>query len=332
MALAGAATVRLRNAVEQALSTCEPGDRVLVACSGGPDSLALAAATGWVAQRLGLFAGAVVIDHQLQDCSGQIASWAGDVCGRLGLRPVEVIAVRVDGDGGLEAAARDARYAALTTQAQTLGATVVLLGHTRDDQAETVLLRLTRGSGARSLAAMAAVNGLWHRPFLEIPRAVVHESAHEVLGELGERAWRDPQNADPRFARVRVRHLLESLGDALGPGVVVGLSRSASMLRDDADALDELTTALFENAVTNGAGELSVATADLDGIPRAIRTRLLRAMCISAGVTSGDLTRDHVRAVDRLLTDWSGQGPAFLPGGVQALRTYDRLTVIRPIH
>ena len=114
MALACAATVLIRNAVTRALSNCEPGDRVLVACSGGPDSLALAAATGWAAQRLGLFAGAVIVDHQLQEGSAQIAAWAAKVCERLGLNPASVVAVRVDGSGGLEAAARDARYAALT--------------------------------------------------------------------------------------------------------------------------------------------------------------------------------------------------------------------------
>ncbi|GDX31105.1 tRNA(Ile)-lysidine synthase [Actinomycetes bacterium] len=329
MAPAGEATVLIRNAVTRALGECEPGDRVLVACSGGPDSLALAAATGWAAQRLGLLAGAVIVDHQLQEGSAQIAAWAARVCERFGLSPASVVAVRVDGSGGLEAAARAARYAALTESAERLGSTVVLLGHTQDDQAETVLLRLTRGSGARSLAAMAEVNGLWHRPLLEIPRALVHESATQVLTELGEQAWQDPHNLDPHFARVRVRQILDSLGVGLGPGVVVGLARSASLLRDDADALDELTDALFADAVTIDNGAVSVAVDDLDGIPRAIRTRLVRAMCLAAGVVPGDLNRDHVLAVDRLVAKWTGQGPAFLPGGVQAHRACDRLTISR---
>lgn len=330
MAPACEATVQIRHAVAGALGDCEPGDRVLVACSGGPDSLALAAATSWVAQRQGLFAGAVIVDHQLQEGSAQTAAWAAEVCERLGLSPVEVVAVQVGGSGGMEAAARDARYAALTASAQRLGSKVVLLGHTQEDQAETVLLRLTRGSGARSLSAMAAVNGLWHRPLLEVPRADVHESATEVLTEIGELAWRDPHNSDPRFARVRVRQILGSLGDALGPGVVVGLARSASMLRDDADALDELADALFEDAVTIEDGVVAVEVNALDGIPRAIRTRLIRAMCVAAGVVPGDLSRDHVLTVDQLVAKWTGQGPAFLPGGVQAQRAYDRLTVIRP--
>ncbi|PHX60954.1 MAG: tRNA lysidine(34) synthetase TilS [Actinobacteria bacterium] len=325
-----AATVQVRNAVERALGALEPGDVVLVACSGGPDSLALAAATGWVAKRLGLFAGAVIVDHQLQEGSAEIAAWAAEVCERLGLSPVEVVAVQVDGAGGLEAAARDVRYAALTASAQLHGCKVVLLGHTQEDQAETVLLRLTRGSGARSLSAMAAVNGLWHRPLLDTPRAVVHESATEVLTEIGEVAWRDPHNLDTRFARVRVRQFLESLGDELGPGVIVGLARSASMLRDDADALDELADALFEDAITVEDGVIAVEVNALDGIPRAIRTRVVRAMCLAAGVVPGDLSRDHVLAVDQLVAKWTGQGPAFLPGGVQAQRTYDRLKVSRP--
>ena len=329
MALACAATVLIRNAVTRALSNCEPGDRVLVACSGGPDSLALAAATGWAAQRLGLFAGAVIVDHQLQEGSAQIAAWAAKVCERLGLNPASVVAVRVDGSGGLEAAARDARYAALTECAKGLDSKVVLLGHTQEDQAETVLLRLARGSGARSLAAMAEVNGLWHRPLLEIPRALVHESATEVLDELGEQAWQDPHNLDPRFARVRARGLLGTLSAELGPGVVVGLARSASMLRDDADALDELADALFAEAVTIESSSIWVAIDDLDGIPRAIRTRLVRAMCLAAGVVPGELSRDQVLAVDHLVSNWTGQGAVFLPGGIEAGRVYDRLTVIR---
>lgn len=329
MAPACAATVLIRNAVTRALNDCEPGDRVLVACSGGPDSLALAAATGWAAQRLGLFAGAVIVDHQLQEGSAQIAAWAAKVCERLSLSPASVVAVRVDGSGGLEAAARDARYAALTECAKALDSKVVLLGHTQEDQAETVLLRLTRGSGARSLAAMAKVNGLWHRPLLEIPRALVHESATEVLAELGEQAWQDPHNLDPHFARVRARGLLNTLSAELGPGVVVGLTRSASMLRDDADALDELADALFAEAVTIESGSVSVAVDDLDGIPRAIRTRLVRALCLAAGVVPGELSRDHVLAVDHLLSNWTGQGTVFLPGGVEVGRAYDRLTVIR---
>lgn len=325
-----AATVQVRNAVERALGALEPGEVVLVACSGGPDSLALAAATSWVAKRLGLFAGAVIVDHQLQEGSAEIAAWAAGVCGRLELNPVEIVAVHVGAVGGLESAARDARYEALTASAEQQNSKVVLLGHTQDDQAETVLLRLARGSGARSLAAMAPVNGLWHRPLLEIPRAVVHESANEVLAQLGEQPWRDPHNADRQFARVRVRQLLESLGDDLGPGVAVGLARSASMLRDDADGLDELADALFEDAVTIADGSVSIDINELDGIPRAIRTRLIRAMCIAIDGVPGDLSRDHVLAVDRLVTQWAGQGPAFLPGGVQVLRAYDRLTVIRP--
>lgn len=314
--MAERATLAVRDAVRRALADIEPGELILVACSGGPDSLALAAATAFVAQRAGWRAGGVVIDHRLQPGSGEVAGWAAAVCRKLGLAPIAVRSVIVGSQGGPEAAARDARFEGLLSEAQDSGAVAVLLGHTLEDQAETVLLRLARGSGARSLAAMAPRSGLWRRPLLELSRAVVHASAREVLANVGETPWIDPHNADVRFARVRVRESMVTLAIALGPGIVGGLARSASLLRDDADALDDWAQREGDRWVRDGRIEASVLAA----LPRAVRARVLRRMCIEAGSPAGDLTHEHLVTVDRMVSEWRGQGPTSLPGGITVSR------------
>jgi tRNA(Ile)-lysidine synthase len=272
--------------------------------------------------------GAVVVDHGLQADSAEIARQAVATCVALGIT-AEAVSVEVGREGGPEAAARMARYSALERAARTADAAAVLLGHTRDDQAETVLLRLARGSGARSLSGMSGRNGLWRRPFLELARTTVHAAAAQTLAPLGMTAWADPHNADPDFARVRVRALLAGLADDLGPGVVLGLARSADLLRDDADALDGIAAAEHARTVTvesegESEGE-SVACDDLAAMPAAVRTRVIRLMCLACGSPADGLGLDHVRRVDALVTDWKGQGDVALPGGVTAARAYGRL-------
>src|SRR5690606_6604086 len=166
------AVAAIRYAVRATLGELPREARALVACSGGADSVALAEALAFEARHTGRPSGAVVVDHGLQEDSASVAERAAATCRRLGLSPVEVVGVTVAETGqGLEADARDARYAALAESADRLGAAVVLLGHTRDDQAEQVLLGLTRGSGARSLAGMATERGIFRRPLLGISRA-----------------------------------------------------------------------------------------------------------------------------------------------------------------
>jgi tRNA(Ile)-lysidine synthase len=315
-----------RTAVAASLVDLVAGSGVLVACSGGPDSLALAAAAAWVGQRQGLRMRAVVVDHGLQAGSAEIAQRAVGACAALGI-PAEAVSVEVGREGGPEAAARAARYGALERAARDADAAAVLLGHTRDDQAETVLLRLARGSGARSLSGMSARTGLWRRPFLELPRATVHAAAQQLLEPIGLTAWADPHNVDPDFARVRVRALLAGLGADLGPGVVLGLARSADLLRDDADALDGIAAAEHARAVVvEREGEAESVECDLLAtMPAAVRTRVVRLMCLACGSPADALGLDHVRRVDALVTDWRGQGEVALPGGVTAVRSYGRL-------
>ncbi|GGK57962.1 tRNA lysidine(34) synthetase TilS [Ornithinimicrobium pekingense] len=307
---------------------------LLVACSGGADSLALAAGTAFVAPRLGWAAGAVVVDHGLQAGSAEVAEAAAARCRDLGLDPVEVVRVVVGASGaGPEGDARRARYAALASCADRVGARAVLLGHTLDDQAEQVLLGLVRGSGARSLAGMrthrvvrgGAGDGAPHmllvRPLLGVSRA----QTAQACAELGLEPWQDPHNEDHRFTRVRARRGLADLERDLGPGVVAGLARTASLLQDDADALD--TTA---GTAYLALGPPPWAVTDLRQHPRAVRTRLWRRLALDAGSPGTDLTSDHLLAVDGLVTAWRGQGPLHLPGGVRASRTGERVAVRGP--
>ena len=331
----------VRRAVRATLAELAPGALGVVACSGGPDSVALAAALAFEAPRAGVRAGAVTVDHRLQPGSHERAEKVAAFLTGVGLDPVEVVTATVGTAGGPEAAARTARYRALDEAADRLGAEVLLLGHTRDDQAETVLLGLARGSGARSLAGMPVARGRYRRPLLDLPRAVVRTAAG------GHPVWEDPHNADPAFTRSRVRHdVLPVLEHELGPGVAAALARTARQLRADADALDAwAATALRECRVARsgcGSGPESDQNAPLDGVgldvdalaalPDAVRTRVIRRAALEAGAPASGLTADHVAAVDRLLTSWHGQGPLHLPGGVEAGRRCGTLTLSRHPH
>jgi tRNA(Ile)-lysidine synthase len=308
-----------RRAMRDQLADLPPGSTVLVACSGGPDSLALAAALAFVGPRAGWRSGAVVVDHQLQPGSSEVAVRAAAQCRDLGLDPVEVVTVDVTAGGGPEGAARAARYAALASAAERHAAAALLLGHTMDDQAETVLLGLARGSGARSLAGMADRRGLLRRPFLGVRRtATAH--ACEVLGL---RPWQDPSNGpdvDGGPVRSRLRHeVLPVLEEVLGPGVVPALARTADQLREDADVLDALAGQAAEGLDADA----------LAALPTALRRRVLRTALLDAGVPGGSLARAHLAAVDALVTDWHGQAGLDLPGGIHVVRRCGRLTVAR---
>jgi len=296
---------------------------VLVACSGGADSLALAAATAFEAPRAGFLAGAVIVDHGLQEGSLEVAGRTADQCRLLGLGPVEVVTVTVTSAGsGPEAHARDARYRAFETVAQRVGAVAVLLGHTRDDQAEQVLLGLARGSGARSLSGMPARRGPYVRPLLGVPRT----TTAAACAAAGLTAWVDPHNSDPAYGRVRARALLPVLEAELGPGTVAALARSADLLRDDADALDDLAARARDELGLGRPGQPGQVDAmALLTLPRAIRTRVWRLLALEAGCPPGALVASHIESLDTLVTRWRGQGPVDLPGHVQGTRTDGRV-------
>ncbi|MGG8503958.1 tRNA lysidine(34) synthetase TilS [Streptomyces lividans] len=297
---------------------------VLVACSGGADSMALASALAFEAPRLGVRAGGVTVDHGLQSGSDLRAEEVVLRLRELGLDPVEATAVTVGRAGGPEAAARDARYAALDAAAARHGAAAVLLGHTRDDQAETVLLGLARGSGIRSLSGMAAVSGAggrYRRPFLQVDR----QTARKACMVQSLPVWDDPHNADPAYTRSRLRHEgLPALEKALGKGVVEALARTAQLSRDDADALDTWARQA-EAGVRDATGGLECAK--LYALPPAVRRRILRRAALEAGAPGGALFARHIEEVDRLITGWRGQGAINLPGKVVARRQGGRLVI-----
>ncbi|HPG74684.1 MAG TPA: tRNA lysidine(34) synthetase TilS [Rhodoglobus sp.] len=282
---------------------------VLVALSGGPDSLALAVATAFEAPRAGLRAGAVIVDHGLQPGSADAAAQAARQAETLGLSPVIIRTVTVGTDGGPEAAARTARYAALNDVAAETGAHAVLLGHTLDDQAETVLLGLARGSGATSVQGMAQVTGLYRRPLLGIRRS----TTVQFCADSGLDPWLDPQNDDPAYTRVRVRQrVLPVLEAELGPGIAEALARTAEQLREDSDALDHFAEELAEDLAEHSEAGISLPVAALAANPPALRQRLIRLAVASEFAVS--LSRAHTLEVARLVTDWHGQGPLDLPG------------------
>jgi tRNA(Ile)-lysidine synthase len=312
-------------AVAQLRSSVRPGltrsaRPVLVACSGGADSLALAAAVAFEAPRAGVPAGAVTVDHGLQAGSAERAEATAELLRKLGLAPVDVLTVDVGTDGGPEAAARAARTAALEVAAGRAGARVAL-GHTLDDQAETVLLGLGRGSGPRSVAGMVEERGAYWRPLLGVRRA----TTRQACADQGLPVWDDPWNADPAYTRVRLRtEALPLLEDVLGGGVAPALARTAALLREDLDALDAL--AATESARLTGPEGLDArGTAAL---PAALRRRVLRDWLRGGGVP--DLQAVHLRAVDALLVAWHGQGRVDLPGGAGVVRASGTL-VLRPV-
>lgn len=305
----------LRRAVRASLDGLAPDSLVLVALSGGADSLALAAATAFEAPRAGLRAGAVIVDHALQDGSAEVAATAAAAATGLGLSPVEVRRVEVGADGGPEAAAREARYRALTDVASATGAAAVLLGHTLDDQAETVLLGLARGSGPVSLHGMDAVAGLWRRPLLGVRR----ETTRASCADLGLEPWDDPHNDDGAYARVRVRHaVLPVLERELGPGVAEALVRTAAQLREDAEALDHFAEEQAEEVADHAEAGISLDVRSLAANPAALRQRLIRLAVASEFAVT--LSRAQTLEVARLVTDWHGQGPVSLPG-ITVVRT-----------
>ena len=280
-------------------------DTWCVALSGGPDSLALAAAATHV-----LPTTALIVDHGLQPGSAEVAGIARRQALSVGCVAAHIISVSVGAAGGPEGAARSARYAAL--EQARLGAPV-LIGHTLDDQAETVLLGLGRGSGPRSIAGIRPYDPPWCRPLLGVRRSLTEAAC----AELGLQPWRDPHNVDRRFTRPRLRsEVLPLLEEVLSGGVAAALARTATALQEDGDVLDALAGEASERARTGDGLEVAALT----GMPAAIRRRVIRTWLLAGGATG--LTYKHIEGVDALVSAWRGQGAVAVPSALRQQRLF----------
>jgi len=313
------AILELRAAVRPYLDALSAHEKVLVGVSGGADSMALAHALIFEAKSRDLEIIPVVVDHGLQSGSDQVAASTIEKLRALGCEEIFFATAQVEMKDGLEASARRARYAIFEQALDTYSSRAFFLGHTLNDQAETVLLGLARGSGPRSLSAMAEINGAYVRPLLNISR----ETTEAACREAGIDFWVDPHNSNPEFTRVRVRQtVLPMLEKELGPGVSEALARTARLLRNDDEALEE-----WANHVCDGLDLSDIPADRLAALPVAIRSRVLRRAIYAAGAPSGSISAEHLSPVEALVTAWRGQGQVDLPGGVKVLRNSGRLTL-----
>ena len=315
------ATLAIRQAVRPWVESAS--HRILIGVSGGADSMALAIGTLIESKSAEVEVVAIIIDHQLQSGSAEIAVKARTQLLNLGFTNVEIMTVDVELTDGMESSARRARYAAFDSAIARYQPDYFFLAHTKNDQAESVLLGLARGSGTRSLSGIAEVNGKFIRPLLSIERATTEAACLEN----SITPWIDPHNSELAYSRVRVRkEILPLMESHLGPGIIDALARSAAILREDADALDFLAEEFLK-----GQNPEDLPVSLLEGLPKAVRIRVLRSAIYSVGAPMGSLGADHLAPIEALITNWHGQGEISLPGGVKVLRISGRLSLSQQI-
>ena len=316
------ALLELRQAVRFWFEKLEPNSKVCIGVSGGADSLALAAAAKLESKNFSIDLVAVIVDHGLQANSAKIAEFAKQQLIKLGFQDIFVGRASVQITDGLEASARRARYKVFQQAIETYGPNTFLLGHTKNDQAEGVLLGLARGSGTKSLSGMQEVSGIFVRPLLGIDRATTEIACHESNIEY----WVDPHNSNQDFTRVRVReNILPLLENDIGPGIVDALARSAKILREDATALDEWAENIFRQVEP-----MDIEISILATLPVAVRSRVLRMAIYAAGAPAGSISAAHLEPIEAFVSDWRGQGHTSLPGGVKVCRISGRLSLSKP--
>ena len=322
MSIKTPALLELRQAVRFWFEKLEPNSKVCIGVSGGADSLALAAAAKLESKNFSIDLVAVIVDHGLQANSAEIAEFAKQQLIKLGFQDIFVGRASVQITDGLEASARRARYKVFQQAIETYTPNTFLLGHTKNDQAEGVLLGLARGSGTKSLSGMHEVSGIFVRPLLGIDRATTEIACHESNIEY----WVDPHNSNQDFTRVRVReNILPLLENEIGPGIIDALARSAKILREDATALDEWAESVFRQVKP-----MDIEISILDSLPVAVRSRVLRMAIYAAGAPAGSISAAHLEPIEAFVSDWRGQGHTSLPGGVKVCRISGRLSLSKP--
>jgi tRNA(Ile)-lysidine synthase len=282
--------------------------RVVVGCSGGADSLALLALT----RARGLAVTAAYVDHGLRATSSYDAGVVQDAARRFGAA-FETVRLAIESGGNLEARARDARYDALETVRARVGADATLVGHTEDDQAETVLLNFLRGSGSDGLAGMRPVNGTIRRPLLRLRRA----ETREICARLSLAPVADVMNDDTRHRRVWLRReVMPALEAGAGRDLAPLLVRQADVLREEVEWVE---TVLGDVGVP---GE-PLACAEIGGLPNALARRAVRRWLGAPPAGTRDV--DAVLAVAR------GEVTATeVAGGLRVERASDRLVLVAP--
>ena len=316
------ALLELRKAVRFWFEKLEPNSKVCIGVSGGADSLALAAAAKLEANNFPIDLVAVIVDHGLQENSAEISQFAKQQLTKLGFEDIFIGKANVQITDGLEASARRARYKVFQQAIETYNPNIFLLGHTKNDQAEGVLLGLARGSGTKSLSGMQEVSGNFVRPLLGIDRVTTEIACREANIEF----WVDPHNSNQEFTRVRVReNILPLLENEIGPGIIDALARSAKILREDATALDEWAESIFRQVEP-----MDIEISILVGLPVAIRSRVLRMAIYAAGAPVGSISAAHLEPIEAFVSDWRGQGHTSLPGGVKVCRISGRLSLSKP--
>jgi tRNA(Ile)-lysidine synthase len=316
------ALLELRKALRFWFQKFESNSTICVGVSGGMDSLALAVAAKLEAADFNLDLVAVIVDHGLQENSADVAASTKKKLSSIGYSNIFVGKANVLVTDGIEASARRARYLVFQQALETYGAKVLLLGHTKNDQAEGVLLGLARGSGTKSLSGMSEISGSFIRPFLNIDRS----TTQAACDESGIEYWSDPHNLNTEFTRVRIReNILPLIEKEIGPGIIDALSRSAKILREDATALDEWAERVF--------GEVDPTDIEISflvALPIAVRSRVLRLAIYAAGAPSGSISATHLEPIEAFVSDWRGQGHTSLPGGVKVCRISGRLSLSKP--
>jgi tRNA(Ile)-lysidine synthase len=301
----------------------EPGGRVLIAVSGGPDSMCLLHSLVRLKRLLRQEMVCFHFDHRLRPGSDRDADYVRAQAKRLGIPFVLRSAESTPGRGeSIEAWARTVRYGALLAALEELGGSLAALGHTADDQAETVLLAMFRGGGLEAISGMRPVSVPLVRPLLEVTR----EETEAFCRSLRLRPRHDPMNEDPSFMRVAIRkEILPSVERALGRGVRSTLARTASHLTQDARLLDTLARVAAERVVVEEGSSRSLRAGPLRDLPTSLSTRIVRRQFIDLGVLPDAA---QVEAVLDLIGRRPGSRRS-LSGGLRAERGREYVTLSR---
>ncbi|MFT4186925.1 MAG: tRNA lysidine(34) synthetase TilS [Micrococcaceae bacterium] len=304
---------KTRNAVENFLQDYPAGAKILVCCSGGADSMALADAISFVSQYKNWEIAAVVVNHQLQKNSTKVANktetWLKDHGYQVFVRKVTIA------DGAIETNARTARYAAFEEVASEWRADIALTAHHRDDQAETVLLGLLRGSGTKSLAGIPPKRDIYGRPFLDLSKTELYAACKAENVPY----WEDLSNADSITARNTIRNeLLPEWEQTIGSDLKAPLARTAKICREDAEAIGVFVDIAWDKAGLNAK--------KLAKYPASVRKGVLSRAALKAGTRY--LSYTHLETLDSLIVRWHGQDAVPLPGKISCIRVKDTLSFV----